>query len=267
MTGAWLTRTGAHSEPVPELATIVPSKQNGGISADGRTIIWHIRKGVVWSDGAPFDADDIVFSTEAVLNPANNETSRLGWSLIARIDEPDKYTVVYHLKQPYGGFAYRYFSSAGEQSVLPKHLLGSLPNINKAKFNELPVGIGPFKYAQWKRSDYVEMVANPSYFRGKPRLQRITCKFLTNFDTIFSQLATHEIDLWPFVAGPYYERAGTILGVSVPFHRAITSFTSTSTCRIPPSASSPSGKPCASRSTVGSTSKSSATASAPSKMT
>jgi peptide/nickel transport system substrate-binding protein len=215
LTAAWLTRTGQHNEPVPELATIVPSKANGGISSDGKTITWHLRKGVVWSDGAPFTADDVVFSTRAVLNPANDETGRLGWNLITRIDEPNKFTVVYHLKQPYGGFAYRYFSSAGDQSVLPKHLLGGFPNINTAQYNELPVGIGPFKYKLWKRSDFVEMVANPTYFRGKPKLERIVCKLMTNFDTIFSQLTTHEIDLWPFAAGPYYGRMHATAGIAI----------------------------------------------------
>src|SRR5580704_9391919 len=109
LTMAWLLRTGPHNEPVPELATEVPSKENGGISRDGLTITYHLRKGVVWSDGVPFTADDVVFSTNVVLNPANNEISRTGWDLITKIDEPDKYTVVYHLMRPYAGYDYTYF--------------------------------------------------------------------------------------------------------------------------------------------------------------
>lgn len=212
LTAAWLTKTGPHNEPVPELATVIPSKDNGGISRDGTTITWHLRKGVVWSDGAPFSADDVVFSTKAVLDPANSEISRAGWDLIMRIDEPDKYTVVYHLKHPYGEFAYVYFSSAGVQSVLPRHLLAGLPNINHASYNALPVGIGPFKYAQWKRSDFVEMVANARYFRGKPRLQRIIFKMITNPDTILGELQSHELDLWPINAR-YYKRARALSGI------------------------------------------------------
>jgi peptide/nickel transport system substrate-binding protein len=213
LTAAWLTKTGPHNEPVPELATVIPSKENGGVSRDGKTITWHLRKGVVWSDGVPFDADDVVFSTKAVLDPANNELSRDGWDLITKIEEPDKYTVVYHLKHPYGYFAYLYFSSAGTPSVLPRHLLAGLPNINHAAYNALPVGIGPFKYAQWKRSDFVEMVANSRYFRGKPRLQRIVFKIVTNPDTILGELQSHELDLWPITA-TYYWRARALPGVS-----------------------------------------------------
>src|SRR6202140_2848781 len=82
MTMAWLVRTDAQSEPtIPELATEIPSKTNGGISPDGKTITWHLRQGVKWSDGQPFDADDVVFSTNAVNNQANNVVSRDGWGV------------------------------------------------------------------------------------------------------------------------------------------------------------------------------------------
>ena len=101
MTMAWLIRWDEHNKPYPELATEVPTQSNGGVSKDGLTITYHIRRGVKWSDGAPFDADDVVFSTAVVNNPANDEGGR--FDQIASVDEPDKYTVVYHLKKPVRG--------------------------------------------------------------------------------------------------------------------------------------------------------------------
>ena len=69
---AYLVKYDSHNQPYPELVTQVPTLANGGISKDGDTITWHLRKGVRWSDGAPFNADDVVFSTKAVLNPNSN---------------------------------------------------------------------------------------------------------------------------------------------------------------------------------------------------
>src|SRR5580693_2364904 len=92
---AYLIKWDEHNNPYPELATQVPTQANGGVSKDGLTITYHLRKGVRWSDGAPFDADDVVFSTNVVLNPATNEVGRLGWDQIAKVDEPDKFTVVF----------------------------------------------------------------------------------------------------------------------------------------------------------------------------
>jgi peptide/nickel transport system substrate-binding protein len=216
LTMAWLIKFDHDNKPYPELVTVVPTPANHGISADGLTITYHLRHGVRWSDGVPFDADDVVFSTKAVLNPANNEVGRDGWDLITKIDEPDKYTVVYHLKKKYAQYVSTFFGSAGANPcVLPKHLLGDLPNINDAPYNALPVGIGPFKYVSWKRADSVEMVPDPFYFRGQPKLQKIIFKIVPDRNTVLTQLESHEIDLWTPVSAAYYDRVKAIAGITV----------------------------------------------------
>jgi peptide/nickel transport system substrate-binding protein len=208
LTMAYLVRYGADNRPVPELATVVPTQANGGISKDGRSITWHLRRGVKWSDGAPFDADDVVFSTNAVNNTANNEVGRDGWDLITKIDEPDKYTVIYHLKQPYSGYLPTFFGSAGANPcILPKHILGDLPNINNAPYNTKPVGIGPFRYVEWVRADHVTLEANPNYWRGKPKLDKVIYKIIPDRNTLITQLQTGEVDLWAYVPPAFAGRA------------------------------------------------------------
>jgi peptide/nickel transport system substrate-binding protein len=197
MTAAWLTKWNAHNLPYPELATEVPTKANGGISQDGLAITFHLRKGLKWSDGAPLNADDLVFTYHVVMNPVNNITSRAGWDLITKIDEPDKYTVTFHLGKPYAPFIVTFCSSAGgNPSIMPKHLLAQYPNINAVPFNALPVGAGPFKYKEWDRSQKVVMVPNPYYFRGQPKLQEVDFEIIPNRDTILTTLQSHELDMW-----------------------------------------------------------------------
>ncbi|MGB8907464.1 MAG: peptide ABC transporter substrate-binding protein [Candidatus Cybelea sp.] len=216
MTMAWLVKWDVHNRAYPELATQVPDQENGGVSKDGLTITYHIRRGVRWSDGAPFNADDVVFSTRVVLNPANNEIGRLGWDQITKIDEPDKYTVVYHMRKPYSPFVETFFSSAGANPcVLPKHLLAQYPNINHVAYNSLPVGIGPFKYERWDRSQDVVLVPNALYWRGQPKLKEIIYKIIPDRNTTLAQLQSHELDLWPAIPGAYFGRVQAIAGVSV----------------------------------------------------
>jgi peptide/nickel transport system substrate-binding protein len=204
MTQAYLVKYDAQNRPYPELVTVVPTQANGGISKDGDTITWHLRKGVRWSDGAPFNADDVVFSTQVVLNPSNNEVGRDGWNLITKVDEPDKYTAVYHLKHPYSPYVPTFFGSAGANpTVLPKHLLARYPNINNVSYNSKPVGIGPFRVVDWKRGDTIELEANPYYFRGAPKLQRITYKLIPSRDTLLTLLQTGDVELWPEVPPSY----------------------------------------------------------------
>jgi peptide/nickel transport system substrate-binding protein len=216
MTMAWLIKWDERNRPYPELATQVPDQQNGGVSKDGLTITYHLRHGVRWSDGAPFNADDVVFSTNVVNNPANNEVGRLGWDQIVKIDEPDKYTVVYHLKKPYSPFLETFFSNAGANPcVLPKHLLAQYPNINNIPYNSLPVGIGPFKYLRWDRAQDVVLVANQLYFRGTPKLKEVIYKIVPDRNTVLSQLQAHELDMWNEVPGAYLSRVQGIGGFSV----------------------------------------------------
>ena len=214
LTMAWLLRWDEHNQPYAELATEVPTQSNGGVSKDGLTITYHIRRGVKWSDGAPFDADDVVFSTAVVNNPANDEGGRL--DQIASVDEPDKYTVVFHLKKPDSIFFVGFFSSCcANPSILPKHLLAKYANINNVPYNSLPVGIGPFKFERWDRGKQVVLVANPLYWRGRPKLDKIVYKIVANRDALLAELQAHTVDLWYQFSGAYLARIQALPGYGV----------------------------------------------------
>ena len=207
LTMAWLVRYDAHNRPIPELATVVPTQQNGGISKDGLRITFHLRKGVVWSDGAPFDARDVIFSWKQVMNPANNVVSRYGFDLITHIDAPDPHTAVFHLKEPYSSFLPTFFGTAGANPcILPQHLLAGVPNINNVPYNNKPIGIGPFVYSSWQRASQVELVPNERYWRGKPKLEKIVFKIIPDRNTALTQMTTHEVDMWLPVPSAYYDR-------------------------------------------------------------
>ncbi|MBV9270821.1 MAG: peptide ABC transporter substrate-binding protein, partial [Candidatus Eremiobacteraeota bacterium] len=209
LTMAWLIKWDHNNNPIPELATEVPTQANGGVSKDGLTITYHLRKGVKWSDGQPFTADDVIFTTKQILNPANNITTRLGWDRIAKMDEPDKYTVVYHLSKPYSPFIETFFSTVGANPcILPKHLLDKYPNINNVPYNSKPIGIGPFMYKEWQRAAKVVMVANPNYFRGQPKLKEVDFMIVPERNTVFTQLQSKELDMWYGVPGTFLARMG-----------------------------------------------------------
>jgi peptide/nickel transport system substrate-binding protein len=206
LTMAHLVRWDANRHPVPELATEIPSQSNGGVSADGKSITYHLRHGVRWSDGAPFDADDVAYSLRVVADKSNLITTRDAWDQIRSFDEPDKFTIVLHLREPYSPFIARYFSSDAQGCILPVHILGSSTNINQVPYNALPVGIGPFRYTAFRRGDAIEMEANPFYFGRKPKLQKIVYKLITDDNTILAELQTGEIDLWSAVSGNFVDR-------------------------------------------------------------
>ena len=212
---AYFMRYDRDAKLRPELVTEVPSPRNGGVSADGLRITWHLRHGVRWSDGQPFDARDVAFTIRAIENPLNDEVGGTeGWDSIRRVETPDRYTVVYELRRPYGALIPLSFTPVGGgPCVLPEHLLGNLPDINTTAYNARPVGIGPFRITAWKRGDSIEMEPNPYYWRGQPKLHHITYKLIASRETLVAQLQSGEVDLWPTVPPTYVRQVRAISGL------------------------------------------------------
>lgn len=181
---------------VPDLAAVVPTLQNGGISKDGRTITYHLRHNVKWQDGAPFTSADVKFSWQAVMNPNNNVVERRGYDQVSSVNTLDAYTVVFHLKRPFSPFIDTVFGESDEPfRVVPKHILGKYPDINRVPFNQMPIGTGPFKVTRWIHGDRIELTANPFYFRGVPKLRGITVFDVPDGNTTEAELRSHDIDL------------------------------------------------------------------------
>ena len=213
LTMAYFVRYDAQRRFVPELITELPTRHNGGISPDGKAITYRLRHGVRWSDGAPFDADDVAYTLRVVRDSSNRLTSRDAWDRVARFDEPNKFTIVLHLDRPFAPFLSRYFASDSLGCILPKHILSASTNVNEAPYNALPVGIGPFRYTAFRRGDAIEMEANPYYFGRKPLLKRIVYALVSDDNTIYTQLQTGELDLWATVGGAFTDRVQRLPGV------------------------------------------------------
>lgn len=181
---------------IPAAVTVVPTLQNGGISPDGKTITLHFRKGMRWSDGAPYDARDLKFTWKAVMNPRNNTRLTNGWDEIAAIDLPDNLTARVHLKRVDAGILGIFAVGGAGYPPLPAHLLEKLPDINKAAFNSKPISSGPFVLDAWNHGSSLVFSPNPYYWRGKPGLQKLTYLFIPSAETLLSQTRTHEIDVY-----------------------------------------------------------------------
>ena len=202
---------------VPVLATVVPTTANGGISADGRTITYHLHSGVRWQDGVPFTSRDVKFSWQAVMNDANNVNTRNGYDRVTSVETPDDLTVVFHLRSLWAPFVDTVFNeSDSPMCIVPAHLLARYHDLNHVPFNDAPIGTGPFKVVRWVHGDHIELEANDAYFRGRPHLERIIVREIPDENTALNALRTHDID-WMFEASPDtytalrpLEAAGTI---------------------------------------------------------
>jgi peptide/nickel transport system substrate-binding protein len=93
--------------------------------------------------------------------------------------------------------------------------LGRFATINHAPFNALPVGLGPFRVTRWQRGDRIEMKANPYFWRGRPKLDRITFALIPSRDALMVALRAGEVDLWPLVPPTYVPQLAALPGITV----------------------------------------------------
>lgn len=194
--GAYLFLADERNQIHPELATVIPTQANGGISRDGLTITYHLRHGVLWQDGSPFDASDVVFTWHLIMDPRTNVVTRLGYDKVAQMTASDPYTVRVRLKERFAPIVASLFGP-GEvpMPVLPRHLLAHVSDINHAAFNNKPIGTGAFEIQHYDPSTGVTLVANPQYWRGPPRLKGLDFLIVTDANTVLVMLRTGELEV------------------------------------------------------------------------
>ena len=82
-------------------------------------------------------------------------------------------------------------------------------------YNALPVGIGPFTFERWDRSKQVVLAANPLYWRGRPKLNKIVYKIVPDREALLAQLQAHGVDMWYQFSGAYLARIQALSAYTV----------------------------------------------------
>jgi peptide/nickel transport system substrate-binding protein len=196
ITQGYLFLVDDRGQLVPDRALALPTRANGGISADGLRITYRIRTGR-WSDGAPFDARDVGFTIDALRNPrtAVPDTSAvadvLGWS----VPRPD--TLVMRLRRPSAPFISSFLTLGANDpfAILPRHIGARYASLDQSSLDTNPVGLGPFKLLHWERGERLSFVRNPYYWRGPAASPRIDVAIVPDPQTRLLLVRTGVIDL------------------------------------------------------------------------
>lgn len=149
---------------VPILAAEIPSVENGGLAADGRSVTWKLKRGVKWHDGQPFSADDVVFNWEYARNPATATVTSGSYRDI-NVVKVDDHTVRVEFQQPTPFWADAFVGSQG--MMIPKHLFQAYNGANSrdAPANLRPVGTGAYRHVAFTPGDTIRAELNPEYHR------------------------------------------------------------------------------------------------------
>ena len=159
-----LARYDEHGDMVAWLAAEIPTLDNGGVARDLRSITWKLRDDVVWSDGAPFTAEDVAFTAAYCLDPSGGCASAASFQGVGSVEAVDDHTVRISFDVP---MPFPYAPFVG--SILPILQRRQFENCMGARAPECttenfaPVGTGPFKVAEFRPNDVVRYVVNERY--------------------------------------------------------------------------------------------------------
>jgi peptide/nickel transport system substrate-binding protein len=206
-----LWRINEKSELVPNLATEIPTVENGGISEDGLTYTFKLRDDAKWHDGEPLTAADVVFSHNTIVNPDFVAGTKIGHDKVAEISAPDDTTVTMTLSEPYAPFLFVW----GDTYIVPEHILKDVEDLNTAEFNSTaPVGSGPFKFVERVPGDHITLEANTEYHGPGPYLDKVILKYVPDLTGLFTQFKTGEVDVTGIqgITADNYAEAQTLEG-------------------------------------------------------
>ncbi len=161
---------------VPTLAAEIPSKDNGGVAADGKSVTWKLKKGVTWHDGKPFTADDVVFTAQYAGDPATSTVTVATYKDV-KVEKIDSHTVKLTYPKPTPFWAEALTGIVG--CILPKHVFEAFTGAKsrEAAANTKPVGTGPYKIVDFKPGDSLVAEAYMGYHvPNQPFFDRLEVK-------------------------------------------------------------------------------------------
>lgn len=172
---------------------IIPDLADTWTWSDSQTVVFNLAHNATWQDGAPFTANDVVFTINNV--KANQAIyPHMGQYVrnVVSAQALDNYTVQIKLEAPDAAFL---SASLLSLVIVPQHIWGQYTGNFSTFANNPPIGTGPFKFVNWQANNYVQLEANPNYFRGAPHIKHLVIRYYDNPNAMVLALQSGEIDL------------------------------------------------------------------------
>jgi len=173
-----LARYDQDGNMVPWLVDEIPTVANGGVSEDLTQITWVLSEGIMWSDGTPLTAEDVVFTWQYCTDPEGGCASVQKFEDVANVEAVDERTVVVTFEVP-KPFPYGPFVGAQAPIIQAAQFADCLgaasQGCTEENFN--PIGTGPYVVEDFRPNDVIVYTANPNFREeGKPYFDRLVLK-------------------------------------------------------------------------------------------
>ena len=136
------------------------------------TLVFHIDARARWQDGQAVTAGDVAFTYDAYTDSLVASPFRANLRRITSVKARDPQTAVFRFRERYPEM---FYDAVYHMRILPAHLLRGVPRDQwkTASFGRQPVGDGPYRFVSWKAGQAIELVADSTFFLGRPGIRRL----------------------------------------------------------------------------------------------
>ena len=167
---------------------IQPNLATSWVLVDDTTMELKLKEGIKFHNGEDFNADDVKFSIDRILDPESKAPSIAQFMAIEKVEVIDKYTVKIVTKEPYPVLP----AVLAELWIVPDQY--TKDNGPKTLAKE-PIGTGPFKFKEWVKDERIVLEANKDYWKGAPKIEKVVFKPIPERGTRIAMLKTGEVDI------------------------------------------------------------------------
>lgn len=195
-----LTDIDPQGNVFPELATELPTVENGGVAIDEEagtmSVTWKMRQDIQWQDSKPVTAEDVLFTWNAIADP-DNGTWIPGSDYIDSVEQVDQYSFTINYNTIYPGYLTQF---GGEQlAIWPAHYCDAKQGFVAWDCGRQPLSNGPFVLEEWVEGDHMTFTRNENYsLSGTPEIEKVTVRIVPD-DAVRKTMMLQgdaDIDMW-----------------------------------------------------------------------
>jgi peptide/nickel transport system substrate-binding protein len=152
---------------------------------DPQTYIFHLHHGVRFHDGRPLTAKDVKWTLDSIRDGTVTTPKSGAFNLVDKVEAPDDFTVVVHLKEPYAPLLWNLTDGA----------IGIVPYGSGQNFNRNPIGSGPFRFVRFDPDSQVMLSRNDDYWAERPKIEHVRFAIIPDATTRALELRKGSADV------------------------------------------------------------------------